>query len=457
MSSDRDEPALDRLHALDPDRNPDRRSAPREHDGSAGGQLAASIILPGIPTIRRIPAVGVLLFLLGVIGPIGVAVWVLSSRGSLIELGLDTRFLAAVVVAGLAIVISRLAAIAEVAHAFRHRRGIGARTALATLITIGLAVPVLLVSFHANNARNAVDTVFAGDEQPMFEPADEVDPNAINNVLLLGGDAGPGRFGMRTDSMILVSVHEATGRTALISIPRNLQRLQFPPGSPLAATFPDGFDDLTNALFTYIAARPELIDFYGGSEREAGAKALSEALGYTLDVEIDDYALVDMEGFVEIVDAIGGVNLDLAQSTPLPPSLPGQHPLPAQIGPGPVEMDGVMAIAFVRTRVKDSDYNRMSRQRQLLSALDSQLSIANAVVGFAEASNELDDSMRTSLSSDQFASLVERFGDNLTIGESVGLVPPLIEPGSPDFARVHAIVDAVQNFVLTGTPSGFSS
>ena len=123
---------------------------------------------------------------------------------------------------------------------------------------------------------------------------------------------------------------------------------------------------------------------------------------------------------------------------PLPPSLPGERPLPSSIGPGPVEMDGAMAIAYVRSRSGDSDYQRMGRQRQLLAALGSQVSPADALSGFGQVTGALDDSMRTSMSSAEFSSLLDRLGDNSSIGESVGLVPPLVEPGNPDWDQVHA-------------------
>ena len=48
-----------------------------------------------------------------------------------------------------------------------------------------------------------------------------------------------------------------------MSIPRNLARVQFPPGSPLAAAFPNGFDDLANAIFPYVSTRPDLMEHYG--------------------------------------------------------------------------------------------------------------------------------------------------------------------------------------------------
>ena len=194
--------------------------------------------------------------------------------------------------------------------------------------------------------------------------------------------------------------------------------------------------------------------YYGASGRQGEAVALSEAIGYSLDIEIDDYALVNMQGFAEVIDAVGGVTLELGDSVPLPPSLPGEHPLPASIGPGLVEMDGAMAIAYARSRSADSDYQRMGRQRQLLAALGSQVSAGEAVSGFGSVTGVLGDSMRTSLSAGEFSSLLDRLGDNAAIGESVGLVPPLVEPGSPDYAQIRRIVNAVEQYVLTGESSG---
>ena len=197
--------------------------------------------------------------------------------------------------------------------------------------------------------------------------------------------------------------------------------------------------------------------YYGKDGRQGEAVALAEGIGYSLDVEIDSYALVNMQGFTQIIDAVGGVTIDLADAVPLPPSIPGERPLPTSIGPGPVEMDGAMAIAFVRSRQGDSDYQRMGRQRQLLAALGSQVSPSDALAGFGEVTGALDDSMRTSMSSSDFSSLLDRLGDSSSIGESIGLIPPLVEPGRPDWDQVHTIIDAVQTYVRTGTPSGFAA
>jgi LCP family protein required for cell wall assembly len=429
-------------------------------NGSVIGEMAISIVVPGATALRRSIVIGSLLLIAGVVLPIVIAVRTYTQRGDLIGLALDPTFLLYVAGLGLVAVIARLVAIAEIANAFRTSKGIGARTAVATLVVLALGSPILSAAYQANQARAVVSNVFAsGDGDSLFVPAvsnPNVDADSVKTILLLGGDAGPGRWGLRTDTMILVTIHEATGRTALISIPRNLTRIQFPPGSPLAAVFPNGFDDLTNAVFPYVSTHPDLMEHYGANGLQAEAVALSEALGYSLDVEIDDYALVNMQGFTEVIDAIGGVTLELDGRVPLPPSLPGERPLPAEIGPGLIDMDGAMAIAYVRSRSADSDYQRMGRQRQLLAALGSQVTASEAIGGFGKVTGVLDDSMRTSLSSNEFSDLLDRLGDNNAIQESVGLVPPLVQPGSPDYAVIRQIVAAVQSAVVNGTPSGYA-
>ena len=436
-------------------------NGPEGVDGSPVKQMAASIVLPGVAALRRIPIVGVLLFTAGVALPFVVAAWVFSKRSDLIGVALDPTFLMGIIAVCLIVVVARLLAIAEIAHAFRRSPGIGGQTAVATVVVLALGMPVLWGAFQANQARGVVADVFAGGGGPsLFTPTGGnggVDPDAVTNILLFGGDAGPGRWGMRTDTMILVTIHEQSGRTALVSIPRNLTRLRFPPGTPLADAFPDGFDDLANAVFTYVNTRPELVDHYGRDGLQPEAVAMSEALGYSLDVEIDDFALVNMKGFADVIDAIGGVTLELGQTVPLPPSPADEDPVPASIGPGIVDMDGALALAYARSRSADSDYERMGRQRQLLAALGSQVSATEALSGFTTVTGVLDDSMRTSLSSGEFGDLLDRLGDNSAIKESVGLAPPLIQPGSPDYDQIHIIIDAVQTAVVTGQASGYAS
>jgi anionic cell wall polymer biosynthesis LytR-Cps2A-Psr (LCP) family protein len=180
------------------------------------------------------------------------------------------------------------------------------------------------------------------------------------------------------------------------------------PGSPLALEFPNGFDDL---------------------------------------------ALVNMQGFTEVSDAVGGVTLELGEVVPLPPSIANEQPLPPSVGPGLVDMGGALAIAFARSRSADSDFQRMGRQRQLLAAVGSQISATDALGAFSTVSGVVDDSIRTSLSAREFDQLLGRLGDNSAVRELVGLTPPLIQPGSPDYGQIQAIIDAVQLGLITWSSS----
>ncbi len=454
MSDYEETRALDRLAQFE--RQAARHQLP---SGSPGLQLAGSVVVPGLPTLRRHPLLGIVLAVLGVFLPFVLAAWAFKNRGDLVGFALDPRFLTAVIGVCVVLVVVRYLAVAEVAHYFRRSPMIGVKTLFATLAVTLFAVPVVIAAYRANDARQMVADVFAGgSSESLFVPASAVDPGSLTNVLLIGGDAGPGRWGMRTDTMIVVSIHEPTGRTALVSIPRNLTRLRFPPGTPLANEFPDGFtahDALTNAVFTYVDGREDLLQQYARNGLQPQAVALAEGIGYSLDIEIDDYALVNMQGFADVIDAIGGVSLDVAQSVPLPPQ--SGCDVPATIGPGLVAMDGCLAVAYVRSRAADSDYQRMQRQRQLLAAVGSQVSPTEAVGAFGSVTGVLGDSMRTSLTSSEFSRLLDRLGDSSSIGESVGLAPPLINPGSPDYDQIRAILDAVENYVLTNTPSGFAA
>ena len=470
MNRPSEDAALERLRRFDsPDRSTSgtaempasaRPSPPPEQlDQNTGtGQLFASVFVPGLPSMKRHPVLGIVLFVVGVLLPFVMLAWVYANRDDLVGFALDPQFLLIVTAAALGAVVVRLAAVGEVFHAHRRSPGIAGRSSVAAVLVLALGLPAYWVAFQANEARTVVADVFAGgSDDPLYTPTNAAtDQGDLTNIVLFGGDAGPGRWGLRTDTMILVTIHEPTGRTALVSIPRNLTRLQFPPGTPMADAFPNGFDDLANAVFPYVSTRDEMMTAYTRDGLQAEAVALSDALGYSLGIEIDDFALVNMQGFTEVIDAVGGVTLDLATSIELPPSLPGERELPSSIGPGAVDMDGAMAIAYARSRYADSDYQRMGRQRQLLAALGSQVSATEALTGFGSVTGVLDDSMRTSLSSSEFSRLLDRLGDNQAIQESVGLIPPLIEPGNPDYDQIRTIIAGVQNAMITGNPSGYA-
>ncbi len=190
------------------------------------------------------------------------------------------------------------------------------------------------------------------------------------DVLIVGGDAGPDRWSLRTDTMILVSVDVKTGRAAMFGIPRNLYNVPLP--SRLARLFPNGaFPQMINALYVYADQRPAL--FPGGKSR--GYLALGAAIEALTGVDLDGIAVADLRGFVKLVDALGGLNITIRKSL-----YDSHYPLEDGSGwievyfkPGKYHLNGRMALAYARSRHQDSDYGRMHRQQEVLMALRNQV------------------------------------------------------------------------------------
>lgn len=292
-------------------------------------------------------------------------------------------------------------------------------------------------------------------------PSSGIDPAAfadVSTILLIGGDAGPGRWSLRTDTMMLLSIHRPSGRAALVSVPRNLELLLFPVGSAMEARYPHGFTDLTNAVYPVVKSNGGLRNAYDSvGDVEPGVVALAEGLGYSLDVTIDDYVLIDMRGFVSLVDALGGVTLDLPRPVEMPgniPNAPTQYP--DVIGPGVVFMDGTTALGYARSRSMDNDHRRTERQRNLLAALGRQLSVGDLLASYGAVLDAVGDSLRTSLTPDELADIVAVIGGETAIVESVGLSPPLVNPLRPDWSKLARISAEVRLALTTGTPSGWS-
>jgi LCP family protein required for cell wall assembly len=252
------------------------------------------------------------------------------------------------------------------------------------------------------------------------------------NIVLLGGDAGPHRWGLRTDTMIVVSVDRQTGDLASVSVPRNLMQLPMPAG-PLRERFPHGFDDLANALYTYVSIHPEL----GLDPAQAIKGALAELLG----IPIDNYVIVDLIGFVKIIDALGGVTVNLSTNVHLVPNVDGKTKEAPSVGPGPVTMNGAMALSFVRTREQDSDYSRMKRQRCLLAAVAADTSPADLAVNYLSLAAAVEGAFRSDIPREQLGDLVRVFGlVNVATARTLVLVPPVIKPSHPDIARIRMLV-----------------
>lgn len=390
------------------------------------------------------------------------------SRTDVAEMVADrTRFLA-IAVALVVLALTRLWTALDVAWAARPLRSRW-RITLAwmvclTLVAVGIA-PLAVAADYVWRTNRAIDSVFGSDDAVVAlpgtlpttpetsMPASTVTPTTLAafpgqdrvNVLLLGGDAGKGRYSLRTDTMVVLSVDPHTGRTAMISVPRNLQRLPFPPGTPLAATYPRGFDDLANAVYPVIDRHRELA---GGGD-DAGALAIKQGIAQLLGIPIQYYVLVDMKGFIDVVDALGGIDVTVTKRVPAPGNpYEAKHSVPAWIEPGRQHMDGTLALAYARSRKADDDYKRMGRQRCVLAGIAEAASPWALTTGLGSLMDAFGNAVRTDIPRHRLGDivqLVERFtsAGGLAAVDTLILTPPVIQPSRWTLEQVRGLVAAL--------------
>lgn len=180
-------------------------------------------------------------------------------------------------------------------------------------------------------------------------------------VLLVGSDAGPGRPGARTDAMIVATVNTRTGHTALFGLPRNMAGFTFSDGTEFT-----GFSrGILNEVYMWGQRNP---DRFEGPD--PGIAALEDVAQTLLGIPIDRYVMVDMIGFARLVDAIGGVEVNIGNTmrAPLYDRITGDYAM-IEFSPGAQRLDGDHALAFSRSRTASNDYLRMARQRCLIGSL----------------------------------------------------------------------------------------
>jgi polyisoprenyl-teichoic acid--peptidoglycan teichoic acid transferase len=177
------------------------------------------------------------------------------------------------------------------------------------------------------------------------------------NILLLGIDKIPSRTATLSDTMMVASIDPVGKTVSLVSVPRDLI------GVPLGNG--DNFGPKLNSLLAYADRHPK--DFPAG-----GVRALEDAIGALLGIKIHYYARTEFFGFVDMVDAVGGVDIVVTQGFDDPTYDGfGFGEMGYSITAGPHHLDGLHALAYARARKAggESDFTRAARQQQVLLAL----------------------------------------------------------------------------------------
>ena len=266
----------------------------------------------------------------------------------------------------------------------RQRTGLRLFTALMCLL---VAVPVAQATRYALIQRDVVDVVFsASDDRPdsstTAKPTSGSDPWAgvgRVNVLLIGSDAGDDRIGVRTDSMIVASIDPASGQTVLLSLPRNMENVPFPKSNPLSKLWPNGYncggECLLNAVWNEAVNHKDLFKGDPNPGLTTTRGVISEILGQPIDYSV----VIDLKGFESLVDAMGGVVVDVKERLPVQGALSASGALygvEEWIEPGQQRLDGYHALWYARSRLSTDDYSRMRRQRCLVGNIVDQVNPA---------------------------------------------------------------------------------
>jgi polyisoprenyl-teichoic acid--peptidoglycan teichoic acid transferase len=367
--------------------------------------------IPGLGLIvgrRRI--IGSVILGLFAAGLLALGVYATFDHQGLLARAVDPTTLRRAAVALVVIGIVWVAVIIASHLCLRSRPTRGQRVAggiLVALLSFAVAAPTAVAAHYSYVTASSVAAVFQSEKdtksatRPTLEgtqagpgepqPQDPWAGKPRLNVLLLGGDAGPGRIGTRTDTVILASIDTKTGDTALFSLPRTTARMPFPSKSPLRNRYPYGFTNgngndpeyFLNAMYRNLP-RSVPKDVLGPTDN-LGADALKLSVGQALDLQVDYYVLINLQGFSRMIDALGGIRLNINTYIPIGGDSERGIPPKEFLKPGPDQkLNGRSALWYARGRYGSSDFDRMDRQRCVINAIIKQANPANMLARYED-------------------------------------------------------------------------
>lgn len=235
-----------------------------------------------------------------------------------------------------------------------------------------------------------------GSSQPVaVQPAPTLTESTLN-ILLLGTDARPGDVDpTRTDAIILVRIDRDNGRVSMLSLPRDLW-----------VTYPTGTSGRINAAY----AVGELQLGAGG-----GAAVAKATVGRLLNLEVDNYVMLNFESFRNLIDYVGGIEVDVPEAI-FDPKFPTEDYglIEVRFDAGQQWFDGERALTYARTRNVDSDFGRNQRQQLVLIAIFERLSqrgMLDRIIGVDNYTQMMRGYVQTDLSRRQILALANFAGE----------------------------------------------
>ncbi|MEU9832205.1 LCP family protein [Streptosporangium sp. NPDC048047] len=364
----------------------------------------------------------------------GVAVLLLTSRDELLALIVQPAWLWAF---GLAALLFAAATVAVVVRSYQLVRpeSLSGPARLLSALAVGVLcalviAPMAYAARLAYVSQHVVTSVFAADSAPI--PVDPWQGRDRINILLIGADAAANRVGVRTDSMTVASVDTHTGDTVLFGLPRNLEKVPMPPG-PAHRHFPYGFGGeppytpgLLNEVWQYAEDHPEVVP--GVPRGHRGPTLLKRTVSGITGLPVHYYAMVDMFGFADIIDAMGGVRVTVRD--PIVYGRQNEGLIPA----GTRRLTGEQALWYGRARTYSDDYVRMGRQKCLMNAVAKQANPVTVLRSFEKLADATMHAVSTDIPQGMLPNLIE-LAEKVKRSKirTLQFVPPLINTAYPDY------------------------
>jgi LCP family protein required for cell wall assembly len=448
--------------------------------GEGFGRFAAVTILSLFPGAGRLAAgrrrVGAVLMALAVVAVAAAAAFALMGdvTGRALRTAVRPSDLLAIAIIVGAVALFWCLTIVATALAAKPARPSGTQSVLAPVLVVALCVAVIAPSSvgvrYALIQRDLVTSLFAdsgatplpGAATPDVQKKDPWAGTPRVNMLLLGSDAGADRTGVRTDSMMVASVDTKTGDTVLFSLPRSLQKAPFPTSDPLHKVWPNGFNCgdvcLLNAVWTQAEQHKNLFP----GDPMPGLTATRDVIGEILGLQIDYYTMINLKGFQSLVDAMGGVVVTVPRRIPIGggkvDGTNRERPITGWIEPGRRKLNGYEALWFSRSRSGSDDYDRMRRQRCMVSSLLDQTNPVQLLKKYPKLAKVAKDNMSTDVPQqdlEAWVDLVQRIQ-----GGSIRSLPftnQVISTVNPDFEAIHAMVQDAITTPPSSTPDATST
>ena len=217
------------------------------------------------------------------------------------------------------------------------------------------------------------------------------------NIVVMGCDTRKDDAG-RSDTLFVVMLDKSKKNAALLSVPRDTR----------VKIKGHGWDKI-NAAFAY-----------------GGHKLTQETVQEFLGIKLHNYVVVDFQGFKDLVDVIGGVDINVEKRMYYYDPYDGFE---IDLRPGIQHMDGKTAMQYVRYRDEDGDIGRIRRQQKFIMALYKQIASKNIITKIPGVSKQIMSMVKTNLSLKEMAELGKVMHDML---EKDGLKMAMV-PGSPEY------------------------